>query len=136
MTGEFDDDAVATDSSLGGAQEEYARALQTAAGALHALGDLHPRALACRDPALRLILDSHIIQLKETLVMVLEWLRQQDPVMDAHMRAYLFQRAELTPPEVPEGSVAPAPVEVPPAVPVHTPAKGLPLTLPNQRIRG
>jgi hypothetical protein len=125
--------------------EEYARALVTASDALLAIQATQARALACGDGALRGILDAQLIQQKEVLVMVLEWLRQQDAVLDSHMRGYLFQRADEPAPveeplaEVPEAPapvVMPEPVAAAPSVPITTPAKGLPLTLPNQRIRG
>ena len=115
---------------------EYARALQTATELLQTLQALQPRLHTCREESLRALLDQQVIQLKENLVMVLEWLRQQDAVLDAHMRAYFFQRA--SPEEETTAAIpAPLPVEIPASPePVTTPAKGMPLTLPNQRIRG
>lgn len=49
------------------------------------------------DETLQGILLEQCSREKEHLVMLLEWMRQKDPVLDEHMRSYLFQR-EVEPP--------------------------------------
>lgn len=45
---------------------------------------------AVQDPELRAILQHNRDEEKEHAVMVLEWLRRRDPVLDGYLRQYLF----------------------------------------------
>jgi len=45
---------------------------------------------AAEDPELKQILAHNRDEEKEHAIMTLEWLRRRDPVLDRHMRTYLF----------------------------------------------
>jgi ferritin-like protein len=51
---------------------------------------------ATSDDALRAILANNRDEEKEHAVMLLEWWRRRDPVLDKHLRAYLFTDAPIT----------------------------------------
>jgi uncharacterized protein len=54
------------------------------------------RVHATTDDSLRAILAHNRDEEKEHAMMVLEWLRRHDPVLDGHMRTYLFTSAPIT----------------------------------------
>ena len=54
------------------------------------------RVHATTDESLRAILAHNRDEEKEHAMMVLEWLRRHDPVLDGHMRTYLFTSAPIT----------------------------------------
>jgi ferritin-like protein len=58
------------------------------------------RVHAATDDALRAVLAHNRDEEKEHAMMVLEWLRRQDAILDGHMRTYLFTDAPITEIEV------------------------------------
>jgi ferritin-like protein len=58
---------------------------------------------AATDPELRAILRHNRDEEKEHASMVLEWLRRHDPVLDRHLRTYLFREGSVTELEAEEG---------------------------------
>ncbi len=54
------------------------------------------RAQATKNAELRAVLEHNRDEEKEHAVMTLEWLRRQDPVLDRHLRTYLFTSAPIT----------------------------------------
>jgi len=55
----------------------------------------HQRADAAGDPELAAILVHNGDEEKEHAAMALEWLRRRDPVLDRHLRTYLFTDASI-----------------------------------------
>ena len=53
------------------------------------------RATATSDPALAEILRHNRDEEKEHAAMTLEWLRRNDPVLDQHLRTYLFTDSDV-----------------------------------------
>ena len=53
------------------------------------------RASACTDPELRAILEHNGDEEKEHAAMALEWLRRHDPVLDRHLRKFLFREGSI-----------------------------------------
>jgi len=53
------------------------------------------RADACKDPELKAILEHNRDEEKEHAAMVLEWIRRKDPVMDKHLREFLFTEGPI-----------------------------------------
>lgn len=51
---------------------------------------------AAQDEELRAILRHNRDEEKEHASMVLEWLRRHDPVLDRHLRTYLFSETSIT----------------------------------------
>ncbi|HLA75331.1 MAG TPA: ferritin-like domain-containing protein [Gammaproteobacteria bacterium] len=66
------------------------RALSSLMEELEAVDWYNQRVDACNDNELRAILAHNRDEEKEHAAMVLEWIRRQDPVMDKHLRDYLF----------------------------------------------
>jgi hypothetical protein len=66
------------------------RAIVSIIEELEAVDWYRQRADATKDPGLAAILTHNRDEEKEHAVMALEWLRRRDPVLDAHMRTYLF----------------------------------------------
>lgn len=50
---------------------------------------------ATNDPDLKAVLAHNRDEEKEHAAMVLEWLRRRDPVLDAHLRRYLFTEGPI-----------------------------------------
>jgi len=69
---------------------ERHRALVSLVEELEAIDWYDQRATACRDPELQGILIHNRDDEKEHAAMILEWLRRQDPELDAELRRYLF----------------------------------------------
>ena len=72
------------------------RAIVSLMEELEAVDWYNQRADATSDPELKAILIHNRDEEKEHASMVLEWLRRQDPVLDAHLRQYLFTSAPVT----------------------------------------
>jgi ferritin-like protein len=66
------------------------RAITSLMEELEAVDWYNQRVDACRDPELRAILAHNRDEEKEHAAMVLEWIRRNDPTMDAELRDYLF----------------------------------------------
>ena len=66
------------------------RAIVSLMEELEAVDWYDQRAAAAEDDELRAILVHNRDEEKEHACMALEWLRRQDPVLDAHLRKYLF----------------------------------------------
>jgi ferritin-like protein len=54
------------------------------------------RVEAATDAKLKAILQHNGDEEKEHAAMVLEWLRRRDPVLDQHLRTYLFSEGSIT----------------------------------------
>jgi ferritin-like protein len=76
------------------------RAIASLMEELEAVDWYNQRVHATQDDDLRAILVHNRDEEKEHAMMVLEWLRRQDPVLDGHMRTYLFTEAPITQIEV------------------------------------
>ena len=76
------------------------RAIVSLMEELEAVDWYDQRVQACNDEELKRILAHNRDEEKEHAMMVLEWLRRQDPVLDGHMRTYLFTEAPITEIEV------------------------------------
>src|SRR5690554_3134895 len=50
---------------------------------------------ACEDAELKAILTHNRDEEKEHAAMILEWLRRRDPVLDSHLRQYLFTEGSI-----------------------------------------
>ncbi|MDO6441665.1 MULTISPECIES: ferritin-like domain-containing protein [unclassified Marinobacter] len=50
---------------------------------------------ACKDAELKAILEHNRDEEKEHAAMVLEWIRRKDPVMDKHLREFLFTEGPI-----------------------------------------
>ncbi len=72
------------------------RALVSIMEELEAVDWYHQRADATRDRELAAVLTHNRDEEKEHAAMTLEWLRRRDPVMDKHLRTYLFTEGSIT----------------------------------------
>ncbi len=54
------------------------------------------RAKATANPELRAVLEHNRDEEKEHAAMALEWLRRTDPVLDKHLRTFLFKDGPIT----------------------------------------
>ncbi|MDQ1425980.1 MAG: uncharacterized protein QOD72_3478 [Acidimicrobiaceae bacterium] len=75
---------------LSDATVDVHRALVSIMEELEAVDWYHQRAVATRDPDLAAILVHNRDEEKEHAAMMLEWVRRRDPVLDRHLRTYLF----------------------------------------------
>lgn len=96
------------------------RALVSLREELEAVDWYDQRVSATEDPSLAAVLAHNRDEEKEHAAMTLEWLRRRDPVLDRHLRTYLFTTADIT--EIEEAdtstagdgsSAAPAPDSIP-----------------------
>lgn len=71
------------------------RALLSIIEELEAVDWYRQRAEATRDPDLAAILVHNRDEEKEHMAMALEWLRRRDPVLDQHLRTYLFTAGSI-----------------------------------------
>ena len=71
------------------------RALLSIIEELEAVDWYRQRAEATSDPDLAAILVHNRDEEKEHMAMALEWLRRRDPVLDAHLRTYLFTEGSI-----------------------------------------
>ena len=71
------------------------RAIASLVEELEAVDWYNQRADACRDPALKAILEHNRDEEKEHAAMVLEWIRRMDPAFSKEMKDYLFTRKPI-----------------------------------------
>lgn len=79
-----------SESSLDGAVIDRHRALTSIGEELEAVDWYDQRVAATGNPELAEILAHNRDEEKEHAAMTLEWLRRNDPVLDRHLRTYLF----------------------------------------------
>lgn len=72
------------------------RAVASLMEELEAVDWYDQRVDATSDPELKAILIHNRDEEKEHASMVLEWLRRHDPVLDEHLREYLFRSGSIT----------------------------------------
>ncbi len=72
------------------------RAIASIQEELEAVDWYDQRAEASTDPGLSAILAHNRDEEKEHAAMTLEWLRRRDPVLDGHLRTYLFTTEPVT----------------------------------------
>jgi ferritin-like protein len=76
------------------------RAIVSLMEELEAIDWYDQRVKATDDPTLAAVLAHNRDEEKEHAVMTLEWLRRHDPVLDRHLRTYLFTEEPITEIEV------------------------------------
>ena len=72
------------------------RAIVSIAEELEAIDWYDQRVAATSDPELAAVLAHNRDEEKEHAAMTLEWLRRHDPVLDRHLRTYLFTSGPVT----------------------------------------
>ena len=72
------------------------RAITSIMEELEAVDWYDQRVSATDDPSLAAVLGHNRDEEKEHAAMTLEWLRRQDPVLDRHLRTYLFTEGSIT----------------------------------------
>jgi ferritin-like protein len=72
------------------------RAIASLMEELEAVDWYNQRVHAATDDGLRAIVAHNRDEEKEHAMMLLEWLRRQDPILDGHMRTYLFTEEPIT----------------------------------------
>ncbi|MGO8873008.1 MAG: encapsulin-associated ferritin-like protein [Acidimicrobiales bacterium] len=72
------------------------RAIVSIQEELEAVDWYDQRVAATGDPELAAVLAHNRDEEKEHAAMTLEWLRRRDPVLDGHLRTYLFTSAPVT----------------------------------------
>jgi ferritin-like protein len=72
------------------------RAIVSIQEELEAVDWYDQRVLAATEPELATVLAHNRDEEKEHAAMTLEWLRRHDPVLDRHLRTYLFTTAPIT----------------------------------------
>jgi Uncharacterized conserved protein len=75
---------------LSDATRDMHRAIVSLMEELEAVDWYNQRVDACKDPELVAILAHNRDEEKEHAAMVLEWIRRQDPKLDAELKDYLF----------------------------------------------
>jgi ferritin-like protein len=71
------------------------RAITSLMEELEAVDWYNQRVDVCSDPELKRILEHNRDEEKEHAVMVLEWIRRQDPKMDHELRERLFKAGDI-----------------------------------------
>ena len=71
------------------------RAIVSLMEELEAVDWYNQRADACKDPALKAILEHNRDEEKEHASMVLEWIRRNDPTFSKELKDYLFTEAPI-----------------------------------------
>ncbi len=71
------------------------RAIVSLMEELEAVDWYNQRAVSCKDPELRKILEHNRDEEKEHAAMVLEWIRRHDDSFSAHLKDYLFTSKSL-----------------------------------------
>lgn len=71
------------------------RAIVSIMEELEAVDWYNQRVDACKDPALKKILQHNANEEKEHAAMALEWIRRNDPVFDKELRDWLFTDKDL-----------------------------------------
>jgi ferritin-like protein len=72
------------------------RAIVSIMEELEAVDWYHQRADATSDATLAAVLRHNRDEEKEHAAMTLEWLRRHDPILDQHLRTYLFTEGSIT----------------------------------------
>ena len=80
---------------LSDATRDMHRAITSLMEELEAVDWYNQRVDACKDDALRAILEHNRDEEKEHAAMVLEWIRRQDPKFDEELKDYLFTKKKL-----------------------------------------
>lgn len=80
---------------LGSAVRDRHRAIASIMEELEAVDWYDQRVAATTDPELAAILAHNRDEEKEHAAMTLEWLRRNDPVLDRHLRTYLFSTGSV-----------------------------------------
>jgi ferritin-like protein len=75
---------------------DHHRAMTSLCEELEAVDWYDQRVTATSDPTLAAVLAHNRDEEKEHAMMTLEWLRRRDPVLDTHMRTYLFTSEPIT----------------------------------------
>jgi uncharacterized protein len=96
--------------ALGPAVIDRHRAIVSLMEEMEAVDWYDQRVAATADEELKAVLAHNRDEEKEHAAMVLEWLRRQDPALDAHLRKYLFSEEPLTALVAEEKAEPPAPV--------------------------
>jgi ferritin-like protein len=86
--------------SLGEATIDRHRAITSIQEELEAVDWYDQRVSATKDASLAAVLAHNRDEEKEHASMTLEWLRRRDPVLDQHLRTYLFTEEPITKVEV------------------------------------
>jgi uncharacterized protein len=81
---------------LDGAVIDRHRAIQSIMEELEAVDWYDQRVTATDDPSLAAVLGHNRDEEKEHAAMTIEWLRRHDPVLDRHLRTYLFTEGSIT----------------------------------------
>lgn len=74
---------------------EMHRAVASLMEEFEAVDWYNQRVDACKDSELKAILEHNRDEEKEHAAMVLEWIRRKDPVMDKHLRTFLFTEGPI-----------------------------------------
>lgn len=74
---------------------EMHRAVASLMEEFEAVDWYNQRVDACKDAELKAILEHNRDEEKEHAAMVLEWIRRKDPVMDKHLREFLFTEGPI-----------------------------------------
>jgi ferritin-like protein len=82
--------------SLGEATIDRHRAITSIQEELEAIDWYDQRVAATKDESLAAVLAHNRDEEKEHASMTLEWLRRHDPVLDRHLRTYLFTSEPIT----------------------------------------
>ena len=82
--------------ALGSATVDRHRAIRSIMEELDAVDWYDQRVDATDDPSLAAVLAHNRDEEKEHAAMTLEWLRRHDPVLDRHLRTYLFTTEPVT----------------------------------------
>ncbi len=72
------------------------RAIRSIMEEFEAIDWYDQRVAATDDPSLASVLGHNRDEEKEHAAMTLEWLRRHDPVLDRHLRTYLFTEGDIT----------------------------------------
>ena len=72
------------------------RAIRSIMEEFEAIDWYDQRVAATDDPSLAAVLGHNRDEEKEHAAMTLEWLRRHDPVLDRHLRTYLFTEGDIT----------------------------------------
>ena len=80
---------------LSDATRDMHRVITSLMEELEAVDWYNQRVDACKDDALRAILEHNRDEEKEHAAMVLEWIRRQDPKFDEELKDYLFTKKKL-----------------------------------------
>lgn len=84
------------EGKLSAPTQDMHRAIATLCGALGMLDAFNQRYDACTDPELRLVLAHRRDQEKESVAMLLEWMRRRDTKLDRELRDALFKAGPIT----------------------------------------